>query len=138
MKSVFILIICLIATFAVGCAHYEIRPITNDSQVVLDAEQTVQVLLQAGLSDKDILRHGGRIRDTLAQTGAVQIRNGRYTEAILAAHPPYIYLTSRHKGSMIFPITGQDDAATSASLRPIRAQDEAATSASMLPVETAP
>ncbi|OPZ09830.1 MAG: hypothetical protein BWZ08_00128 [candidate division BRC1 bacterium ADurb.BinA292] len=87
-----------------GCARYEIGPLPNESQVVLDADQTVQVLLQVGLSDQVILKHGARVRETLARTGAVQIRNGRYTEAILAAHPPYIYMTCRDKGSMIYPL----------------------------------
>jgi VCBS repeat-containing protein len=91
----------------VGCAHRpaQIIPVSNLDVAALSTEDIVQVMLQAGFSDKQIVEFGTDLRNELARSGAAQINVRGKVEAIFAVHGDYVYVSSYLKGSFIYDLT---------------------------------
>jgi hypothetical protein len=74
----------------------------------LSSEDIVQVMLQAGFSDEQIVELGTDLRNELARAGSAQINVGGKAdkaEAIFAIRSNYLYVSSYLKGSFIYDLT---------------------------------
>lgn len=93
----------------VGCGGIGSKAITlesvpNQERAALDADDIVRIMKRAGFSDEQIVEHGTKLRNTLAISGAAQVRIGEYVEAILAVSGQYIHVTTRLRGSFIYDL----------------------------------
>lgn len=85
-------------------AKVEIVPVPNQDVIVLNAEETIQILRAAGFSDNQILEYGPAIREGLAKSGAVRILIDKVVEAGLATKGDDIYISTRSRGYFIYNI----------------------------------
>ena len=98
----------LAAVAVVGCVGggastgISIEPLPNHEVAALDSDDIVRIMKRAGFSDEQILEHGTELRNTLATSGAVQIRIGEYVEAIFAVSARYLHITTRLRGSFMY------------------------------------
>jgi len=95
------IVLLLIALSIVGCAQtrLQIIPLSNRDVAILSADDVVQVMRRAGLSDEQILEFGTDLRNGLALSGAAQLMVGDRVEAIFAAQGNHVYVTTRMRGS---------------------------------------
>ena len=87
-----------------GCAHARVQALSNRDVAALSADEVVRVMHTAGFSDEDILKAGTDLRNTLAASGAAQVRLGDKVAAIFAVHGPYLHVSSRMRGSLIYDL----------------------------------
>ena len=89
-----------------GCANSnpQVMALPNRHMAALNSDDIVRVMKQAGLSDEVILEHGTKLRNSLASSGAAQIRIGDKVEAIFAVDGDYLHVTSRLRGSFIYEV----------------------------------
>lgn len=90
----------------VGCGRAEptlrVEAFANQDIGALTAGDIAAVLRRAGLSDEQILSIGPDVRNGLSSCGAVQVRDGKYVDLILAIDGPYLHGASRHRGNFIY------------------------------------
>ena len=116
MKSIFYYtVIISIAISAGSCSkkknddsqqqnNIQVVSVPNQDVIVLDADQTVEILKKAGFSDSQIKQHGSSIREGLAKSGAVRILIDNVVEAGFAARGDQIYVSTRSNGYYIYNI----------------------------------
>lgn len=92
-----------------GCAgaagdRGKVVPVSNHEVAALSAEDIVQVMLQAGFSDEQILEFGTDLRNDLARLGAAQINVAEKIEAIFAVNGDYVSVSTRLRGSFLYDL----------------------------------
>ena len=87
-----------------SCAHTRIVPLANREVVALSADDIVTVMRRAGFSDDQILDLGTEVRNTLAASGAAEVRIGNKVEAIFAVRGEQIHISSRRRGNAIYDV----------------------------------
>ncbi len=112
IRSQFLISILVMACFFIvsGCAHQKayIVPITNSDFAAPDAEDIVRILRYCNFSNEQIIELGKDLRNTLAKSGAAQIRVNEKTVAIFSVHDSDIYICTSQKGSFIYDLnTGE-------------------------------
>lgn len=91
-------------TLTVGCAHTAARPLSNRDMAELTARDVARVLRAAGFTDDEIIEVGPDVRNALARRGAVQVQKGRRVEAILAVEHPFLHISSRRAGAIVYDL----------------------------------
>lgn len=94
----------MMLAFICSCSpRIQVTPIANGSDIAaLGAKDIVVIMDRAGFSKEQILDHGTRLRNLLAQTGAAQIDIGKNPEAIFAVRGSFVHVSSRSRGSFIY------------------------------------
>lgn len=95
--SVFTLAICVL-----GCSGLHLTPQVNTERADLDADDVVIVLSALGFSDTEIVNRGREFRNDLAAAGAVAVRRGDSTVAMVAARGGLLHVTSVASGSFVY------------------------------------
>jgi hypothetical protein len=109
-----LLSLLFIALLGFGCAHtqdasqplppQQVVGLPNPEVAALTADDVVQVMWAAGMSEAQIMSLGRELRNTLARRGAAYIRIGRYVELVLAVRNDLLHITSRSRGSFIYDL----------------------------------
>lgn len=82
----------------------KVVPVSNREVAALSAEDIVQVMLQAGFSDEQILELGTDLRNDLARSGAAQINVGEKVGAIFAVNGDHVYVSTHLRGSFLYDL----------------------------------
>jgi len=97
-------VLLLLALCVTGCSHTrgQVIALGNPGVIALSADDIARVMQRAGFSDDQILELGTDLRNSLATSGAAQIRVGDKVEAIYAVDGTWVYISSRLRGSAIY------------------------------------
>ena len=100
------LLLALLAFGVVSCAPrgLDIIPLKNRNVLTLSTDDIVRVMRQAGFSDNQILEHGTYLHDTLAYSGAAQIKIRKRLEAVFAINGDAVYISTRLRGNFIYNV----------------------------------
>ena len=103
-------IVAVLALGQIGCATVgeQVVPMANRDAAALTAEQTVDVMRQAGFTHEQIVEHGPRLRNTLASAGAAQVRVNGVVQALFAVDGDRLYVSARGRAAFITPL-GESD-----------------------------
>lgn len=85
-----------------GTTRTHVRPVPNNGYMALDADDVVSILIAAGFTEEEILATGTDFRNTIGQHGAAAIHRGDLVKALVACHPPYVYITTQGGRSFIY------------------------------------
>ena len=97
----------LLALALPGCANNpngQVIALPNQQVADLDADDVARVMRRAGFADQQILELGAELRNSLAASGAAQIRIHDKVEAIFAVDGRYLHVASRRRGSFIYDL----------------------------------
>ena len=109
VNNTFWVILCVLLLVTSACSHIQISPLANRGQTVgLEADQVVDVMRRAGFSDEEILEHGTRIRNSIAQNGAAQLKKNEMTLAIFVVNKPYLYVSTKRNGSFTYALSSEE------------------------------
>jgi len=89
-----------------GCAGSgaQVVALNNTEVAALTADDVVRIMRRAGFSDQQVLDLGTDLRNTLASSGAAQIRVGEKVESIFAVSGRWLHASSRSRGSFIYDL----------------------------------
>ncbi|MEX0776379.1 MAG: hypothetical protein WD042_11800 [Phycisphaeraceae bacterium] len=96
-----------IGSCLVGCAatqQEQVLEMPSKEVAELTADDVVRVMLFAGFSHEQILELGTAVRNALAATGGASIHVDGRTEALLSVDSRRLYVSSRRRGSFIYPL----------------------------------
>jgi len=106
-RAVACLVILALCAGLMGCATMKMKPVPNQERIALTADDVVAILSAIGFSDKEIVKRGRDFRNQLAQHGAVTLRQGSTTVAMVAVRGSLVHVTSLTTGSFVYdPVTG--------------------------------
>lgn len=104
LVSALILTGCAPSETAYNPAKLQIKPLSNQSTIRLEAEDIVNMMQLVGFSDEQILDLGATMRDGLLNSGAAQLEINNKVEAIFAVNKKLIYVATRSRGSFIYDV----------------------------------
>lgn len=81
-----------------------LAPLPNHEVADLSPDAVVAIMTRAGFSADNILDLGPALRNSIAATGAAQIRLGSKTEALFAVVGDNLHVSSRRRGSFVYDL----------------------------------
>jgi len=76
-------------------------PITSGEPSDVAAVDLAEAMVRAGFDPDFILEHGPAIRNALAMSGGVQIRDKHVIAALMSTQDGKLYVTSRERGTFV-------------------------------------
>jgi len=95
---------CASVDRSVALTEAAVVPITVGDATEVSAIDLSEVMLRAGFTREDILRHGATLHQALATSGGAQMRQGKIVSALFAVHSGRLYVTSRTRGTFVHPL----------------------------------
>jgi hypothetical protein len=101
---ILLVVLSTAAVWVCGCGEKPLRvvPVPSRQVKALTADDIIQVMSRAGFSDEQIIEFGPAIRGGLLNSGAVQVRQGDFVEAVFAVNDNFVYVSTRMRGSFIY------------------------------------
>lgn len=96
-----------IKTTQLPLAGIRVIPLSNRSVLALSPDDVAEIMRRAGFSNDQILEYGTELRNGLAESGAVQIKNGEKVEAVFAINLEEgnrVYISTRLRGNFIYDV----------------------------------
>lgn len=103
-----------LVAFAAGCAGLDrniaqreapVTPVTVGESAAVSALDLARAMVQAGFSREQILEYGPSVRNSLASSGAAKVTDGDSVLALMSILDGNLYITSRTRGSLVYPLS---------------------------------
>jgi hypothetical protein len=85
-----------------ACTSPSFSPGPNSEYIALSAEDVINVLTAAGLSEDKIVSEGREFRNILAGSGSAMLKDGNATIAMITVKSGLVHISTINRGSFIY------------------------------------
>ena len=88
----------------VGSFERPVSSVAVGDAAEVSALHLARAMLEAGFSRDEILDYGPSIRNSLATSGAAQVKDGGQVLALMSIYDQKLYIVTRSRGTIVYPL----------------------------------